>query len=77
MKSVFRQIIIDFHQTDLPAPKGRELRLASLPSHVRKVFVLVGMRRSGKTWSLYQRMQQLLEEGIAKQQIVYLMLIAF
>ena len=72
MKSVFKQIITDFHQTTLPKPLGREFQIPSLPTNVRKAFVLVGMRRSGKTWTLFQQMQQLLQIGILQTQMVYI-----
>lgn len=72
MKQVFKQIIIDFQQTALPEPRGRDFILPGLPATVRKAFVLIGMRRSGKTWSLYQHMHHLLQNGTHRNQIVYI-----
>lgn len=48
------------------------VRLPDLPPTVRKAFVFVGMRRSGKTWSMYHRMQRLMESGLKKKQMVFL-----
>jgi len=72
MKQVFKQIIIDFQETPLPQARGREFQLPGLPAGVRKAFVLIGMRRSGKTWSLYQHMQHLLQNGVQRDQILYI-----
>ena len=38
----------------------------------RKANVVVGMRRSGKTWFCYQQMQELLENGLEKEWLLYL-----
>jgi predicted AAA+ superfamily ATPase len=43
-----------------------------LPANVRKAFVYIGIRRSGKTWALYQRMQELMQQGITKKQLLYI-----
>lgn len=66
MKEVFKQLIIDFHKKDIPLPTWRDCSSLSLPSGINKAFTLIGMRRSGKTWTLFQKMHQLLKEGIAR-----------
>lgn len=72
MKELFKQLIIDFHKTTLPKPSYRSLNLPKLSPSIRKALVFVGMRRSGKTWALYQQMQSLLEQGEKIEQILYL-----
>ena len=72
MKSLFKQIIIEFHNEFLPQPIARDIQLPSLPKNVRKAFVYIGMRRSGKTWGLYQRMHELISKGIDQTQMLYI-----
>lgn len=72
MKKIFRQLILDFQNQKIPYPTPRDLPPFSLPKGMRKAFVLVGMRRSGKTWSLYQHMQHLLEGGTDRRHLLYI-----
>ena len=72
MKRVFKQLILDFQEQELPSLTPRDFPPMSVPKGVRKAFVLVGMRRSGKTWSLYQQMHCLLEEGVDRSHLLYL-----
>lgn len=72
MKDLLKQIIIDFHQTPIPQFSPRKIELPVLPPTVRKAIVLTGMRRSGKTWFLYQIMDSLKDTGVRKEQILYL-----
>jgi hypothetical protein len=61
MQSIFKQQITDFHTTPLPEPLSRTIKLPALPPHVRKAIALIGMRRSGKTWMIYQIIHQLIK----------------
>lgn len=72
MKDVVKQIIAEFHQEPIPQPHFRSVWLPELPANVRKAFVYIGMRRSGKTWALYQRMNNLLANGVTKTQLLYI-----
>ena len=72
MKSIFKQLIVDFQNQEIPEPTPRDLAPFSLPKGVRKAFVLVGMRRSGKTWSLYEQIHRLLDSGVERSCILYL-----
>jgi len=72
MKDIFKQLIIDFNGREIPQPNPRELPLFTLPEGMRKAFVMVGMRRSGKTWSLYQQMHHLLGQGVERSCLLYL-----
>lgn len=72
MKNVFKQLIVDFQEQEIPLPTKREIAPLEMPKEMRKAFVLTGMRRSGKTWTLYQHMRHLRAEGIDRRQILYL-----
>lgn len=72
MKEIFKELILDFHAGQLPIGIKRDIQFPNLPLNVRKVFVLIGMRRSGKTWTLYQMMQELITEGVDKTKMLYL-----
>ena len=72
MVNIFKELIASFQAGTLPTPSKRELELPVLPPDVRKAFVFIGMRRSGKTWALYQIMQDFLAAGIDKSKLLYL-----
>lgn len=72
MKEVLKQIIIDFHAEPLPSPIPRTIELPILPKGLRKAFAFVGMRRSGKTWYLYQVMHGLLKENLNFKKVLYI-----
>lgn len=72
MKEVLRQLIIDFHREPLPESVARDISIPQLPRTIRKAVVLLGMRRSGKTWALYRYMQNLIESGLPKEKLLYL-----
>ena len=72
MKNLFKQIIVDFHRSTLPKPSRRDIELPKLSRNLRKAFIFVGMRRSGKTWALYQQMQDLIEQGTNIEKILYI-----
>jgi hypothetical protein len=72
IKKVIRNLIIDFHEAALKQPSLRTLEFPAIPKGVRKAYVLIGMRRSGKTWGLYQEMNRLLQKGIQKNQLLYI-----
>ncbi|MCI0695197.1 ATP-binding protein [candidate division KSB1 bacterium] len=66
--TVIREIITDFHQRELPAFTRRMIDL-SCPEN--KIRCLTGIRRSGKTFTFYQLITELLGQGIEKQRILY------
>lgn len=72
IKEILKQIIIDFHAQPLPLPIPRTMELPELPKNLRKAFVIVGMRRSGKTWYLYQKMHALLKENVDFKKLLYI-----
>lgn len=52
MKEIIKQIITEFHEEPIHTPLLRSILLPELPNNVRKAFVYIGMRRSGKTWAM-------------------------
>lgn len=64
-----RRIIADFQGLNLPALTPRRLTLPSLPG---KVDVVTGMRRTGKTWFLFQKIAELEASGVPRSRILYL-----
>lgn len=47
-------------------------RAVRFPQTDQMIKVAIGMRRSGKTYALYQKINQLLDQGIKKEQIFFL-----
>jgi predicted AAA+ superfamily ATPase len=72
MKAVLKQLMIDFVGQPLPTPLPRHIDFPLLPASVKKAFVLIGMRRAGKTWGLYQEIHRLLGQGIPREQLIYI-----
>jgi len=72
MKEVFKQLIFEFEEFAIPEGVQRKLELPKLPKQVRKAITFIGMRRSGKTWILYQHIQKLLKDGISRKKILYI-----
>lgn len=85
IKDTFKQLIREFHNSDPPKVKPRELRLPSWclesspdgypPRSAAQAVVITGPRRSGKTCFLYQLMQQLCEKAnppLSKDRLLYI-----
>jgi len=62
-------LLHDFWERPLPALTPRDIRLIG---RREKADVLIGMRRAGKTYRLYQEISELLEAGVAKRHMMYL-----
>ena len=67
--SLLDEIVADAQGRPLPALTPRQTGLAWLP---RKVDAIVGMRRSGKTWLMFQRMRELVEAGTPRADLLYI-----
>jgi predicted AAA+ superfamily ATPase len=73
IKERFKMIIKEFHEEKLPSLVQRQ-DIADFPmfdSPLKKVVTLVGPRRAGKTYSLYQIMTQILSGGADISDILY------
>lgn len=69
MLDTLKSIILDFQEADLETGVPRHLRVEPVPG---KATVCIGVRRSGKSTYLFQIIQRLLDEGISRQNILYL-----
>ncbi len=68
-KETLKSVLQQFRERELPVTLPRDIQL---PTASGKVISLVGARRTGKTFILFQTMQKLLAEGISREQIIYL-----
>jgi predicted AAA+ superfamily ATPase len=69
MKDVLKSIIKEFQQRELPVVKHRSLQI----NHTLPVIItLIGARRSGKTYLLYQTINELIKQGISRENILFL-----
>ncbi len=66
---LIESLIADFQERELPRVTPRALTLPGLSG---KADVVVGMRRSGKTFFLYQQIREKLASGIGKERLLYL-----
>ncbi|MCB9683194.1 MAG: ATP-binding protein [Alphaproteobacteria bacterium] len=64
----FAALVAEFEERTLPRPTPRAVELPGLPG---KADALVGMRRVGKTWRLFQHMADLLDQGVARERLLY------
>lgn len=62
------RVVADFQDWRPPTVTPRNLALPGIPG---KADVVAGMRRSGKTWFLFQRIRELLDSGVARHRILY------
>ncbi len=69
MQTILDQLIADFQERDLPALTPRQTDLPWLPG---KIDAVIGMRRSGKTWFLYQNMARLIGQDVPRECLLYL-----
>jgi hypothetical protein len=69
LRAVLDELIADMQARPLPKLTPRQLQL---PAARGKADVIIGMRRSGKTFFLYQQLADLRRRGIPKDRAVYL-----
>lgn len=69
MKAILSQLISDFHERKLPEMTARRTALPQLPG---KATTVTGMRRTGKTWFCFQRMRELLAQGVGHDRLLYI-----
>lgn len=68
LRETVEQLVADFQERSLPRPTPRRVVLHSLPG---KVDAVMGMRRSGKTWLLFERIRALEAAGVPRSRILY------
>lgn len=69
MKNMLKTIISNFHSTELKSsfPRG-----VQLPVNSNIIISVIGVRRSGKTFLLYETIQKILKKNIAFNKILYI-----
>ncbi len=72
MQKLIKQIILDFHSESIPKVIPRAIPITEFSPQLRKAHVFIGMRRSGKTYLMYQHMQDLLNAGIEQTKLCYI-----
>ena len=65
------QIILDFQNKELPELIERDMQI-NFNTGIKRAFVIMGPRRSGKTYYLYLLIKKLILSGINKQRILYI-----
>jgi len=68
MRTIIERLIDDFHERNLPDLCPRERKYIQIAG---KANVIIGMRRTGKTWFCYQQMARLLQADVKKNRILY------
>jgi len=69
MLETLKSIILDFQEAQLETGVPRRIRLEPVRG---KAAVCIGVRRSGKSTYMYQRIQRLIDSGVPRQNILYL-----
>jgi predicted AAA+ superfamily ATPase len=69
MKNVLKTIIADFHSTRLRSSLKRNIEL---PIDSGTIISVIGVRRSGKTFLLYETIKRILYNNILKRNILYI-----
>lgn len=69
MIEIIKPIILDFQESRLETGVPRRLQIEVLPG---KATVCIGVRRGGKSTYLFQLMQRLLDNGVPRENILYL-----
>jgi len=69
MIETIKSIILDFQETRLETGVPRRLRIETVHG---KAAICIGVRRSGKSTCIFQIIQQLLDGGVSRQNILYL-----
>ncbi len=69
METMIQRLIADSMELELPRLTRRRGEIAEIPDGAS---VLVGMRRTGKTYRMFQKMHALIESGVPRNRILYL-----
>ena len=69
MIEIMKSILLDFQEVEFDIGVPRRLKIAAVPG---KATVCIGVRRSGKSTYLFQVIKRLLEDGVLRENILYL-----
>lgn len=65
------EVIVEFHKMGIPELNKREL-MHNIPVDMDKAITIIGLRRVGKTYLLYQIAQELIDNGLKLENIFYI-----
>jgi len=68
MREAIEAVVADFQERALPALTPRDVSLPGLPG---KADAVIGMRRSGKSFFLFQQILELFERGVPRRRVLY------
>ena len=68
MKEILKKIIKEFHESPLPDVKKRNYDILEN----EEISVLVGLRRVGKAYLMFQKINELLNSGVEINRIIFL-----
>lgn len=68
MKETFKKIIKEFHENSLPEIKERDYDI----SESEEIITIIGLRRVGKTYLMFQKIKELLNTKIGINRIIFL-----
>ncbi len=71
LKGIIKELLVKFHSSPLPEMVERNITIPDF-QRVNKVFVIVGPRRAGKTFMLFQLMKKLIQRGQKITDFIYL-----
>lgn len=63
-----KEYLLDFHKREIPPLVERDMKV----EESKKIKSIIGPRRAGKTYFLYQEIKELLNSGVKKENIIYL-----
>lgn len=69
MVNILKEIILDFQEIHLNTGVARRFQITPIQG---KASVCIGVRRSGKSTYMFQIMQRLIDNGVSRQNILYL-----
>lgn len=71
LKRAIKETITEFHEQGLPKYYERDIRIPEFKM-INKVFTIVGPRRAGKTYLLYQIMNDMIKKGQDIREMLYI-----
>lgn len=69
MENIIKQLIADFQEFEIPELITRDIAIPTVKGCANTI---IGMRRVGKTYLLFQEMRRLIVEGVEKSHLLYL-----
>jgi uncharacterized protein len=68
-KNLFKELISQFHSSDLPIVLPRQY---TIPDIQREIITIIGPRRSGKTYLLFAKINELKLNGVSSSKLIYI-----